>query len=61
MPGFMPDIHGFFAGEAFFPFFCCGILNGHSGRRASAGPGIQMQARHLFLDSGFAAFGRAPE
>jgi hypothetical protein len=20
MPGFMPDIHGFFAGEAFFPF-----------------------------------------
>jgi len=21
MPGFMPDIHGFFAGEAFFPFF----------------------------------------
>ena len=31
------------------------------GRRVSAGPGIQLQARRLFLDSGFAAFGRAPE
>jgi len=31
------------------------------GRRVSAGPGIQMQARSSFLDSGFAAFGRAPE
>jgi hypothetical protein len=61
MPGFIPDIHGFLLGEAFSPFFCCGILNGHSGTAVSAVPGIQMQARPLFLDSGFAAFGRAPE
>jgi hypothetical protein len=31
------------------------------GRRVSAGPGIQMQARRSFMDSGFAAFDRAPE
>jgi len=60
MPGFMPDIHGFFAGEALSPFFP-GTLNGHSGTARKRRAGIQMQARHLFLDSGFAAFGRAPE
>jgi hypothetical protein len=59
MPGFMPDIHGFFAGEAFSPFLLRHFER--SFRTASAGPGIQMQARRLFLDSGFAAFGRAPE
>ena len=31
------------------------------GRRASAGPGIQMLAKWKFLDSGFARFARAPE
>ena len=30
------------------------------GRRLSAGPGIQMQARRVSLDSGF-ALSRAPE
>jgi hypothetical protein len=31
------------------------------GRRVSAGPGIQMLAPRFVLDSGFTAFGRAPE
>ena len=37
------------------------IIFRHSGTARSAGPGIQMQVRHMFLDSGFARFASAPE
>jgi hypothetical protein len=38
------------------PFFRC-----HSGAARSAGPGIQTETRHLYLDSGFARFAGAPK
>jgi hypothetical protein len=38
------------------PFFRC-----HSRTARSAGPGIHTEARHLYLDSGFARFAGGPE
>jgi hypothetical protein len=38
------------------PFLRC-----HSGAARSAGPGIQTEARHLYLDSGVARFAGDPE
>ena len=61
MPGFMPDIHGFFGFVPSMTEESAAFQLSFRVRRVSAGPGIQMQARSLFLDSGFAAFDRAPE
>jgi hypothetical protein len=37
------------------------FLRGYSGTARSAGPGILMQARQLYPDSGLARVARAPE